>query len=88
LFSLGKLANLLVLILLVEMMVATGLGVSLSDIAGVVRDAPVLVRAGLANFVLVPAIAILLVYIFQAKPMVAVGFLLVAVCPALPSLLP
>jgi bile acid:Na+ symporter, BASS family len=84
LFSLDKLANSLVLVLLIEMMVATGLGVSLSDLAGVLKNANLIARAALANYVLVPATAILLLYLFQTKPMVAAGFLLVAVCPAAP----
>jgi hypothetical protein len=84
LFSLDKLANVLVLILLIEMMVATGLGVSLSDLAGVVKNAGLLARAALANYVLVPAAAILLLYLFQTEPIVAAGFILVAVCPAAP----
>jgi bile acid:Na+ symporter, BASS family len=84
LLSIEKLANLLVLVLLVEMMVTAGLGVSLSELVEVVRNVPLLFRAGLANYVLIPAIAILLLYIFQARPMVAAGFLLVAVCPAAP----
>lgn len=58
--SIEKLADLLVLVLLVEMMVTAGLGVSLSELAEVVRNVPLLFRAGLANYVLVPAIAILL----------------------------
>jgi BASS family bile acid:Na+ symporter len=82
--SLDKIANLLVLILLVEMMMATGLGVSWSNLAGVVRNAKLLARAGLANYLVVPAAALLLLYLFQAKPLVAVGFLLVAVCPGAP----
>jgi BASS family bile acid:Na+ symporter len=84
LFWLEKLANLLVVVLLVEMMVTAGLGVSLSELVEVVRSVPLLFRAGLANYVLVPAIAVLLLYIFQAKPMVAAGFLLVTVCPGAP----
>ena len=86
--SIEKLANLLVLVLLVEMMVTAGLGVSLSELVEVVRNVPLLFRAGLANYVLAPAIAMLLLYVFQAKPMVAVGFLLVAVCPAAPFATP
>jgi len=38
LFSADKLVNPLVLILLIEMMVATGLGVSFGDLAGVVKN--------------------------------------------------
>ena len=83
-FSPDKLVNPLVLILLIEMMVATGLGVSFGDLAGVVKDAGLLARAALANYVLVPAAAILLLYLFHTAPMVTAGFLLVAVCPAAP----
>ena len=83
-FSPDKLVNPLVLILLIEMMVATGLGVSFGDLAGVVKNAGLLARAALANYVLVPAAAILLLYLFHTAPMVTAGFLLVAVCPAAP----
>ena len=83
-FSPDKLVNPLVLILLIEMMVATGLGVSFGDLAGVDKNAGLLARAALANYVLVPAAAILLLYLFHTAPMVTAGFLLVAVCPAAP----
>lgn len=83
-FSPDKLVNPLVLILLIEMMVATGLGVSFGDLAGVVKNAGLLARAALANYVLVPTAAILLLYLFQTDPMVSAGFLLVAVCPGAP----
>jgi bile acid:Na+ symporter, BASS family len=43
-----------------------------------------LARAALANYVLVPTAAILLLYLFQTAPMVSAGFFLVAVCPAAP----
>ncbi len=83
-FSPDKVVNPLVLILLIEMMVATGLGVSFGELAGVVKNAGLLARAALANYVLVPAAAILLLYLFHTAPMVTAGFLLVAVCPAAP----
>jgi BASS family bile acid:Na+ symporter len=50
----------------------------------VIRNAGLLIRTLLANYILVPAIAILLLYLFQAKPLVAAGFLLIAVCPGAP----
>jgi BASS family bile acid:Na+ symporter len=84
LFSPDKLVNPLVLILLIEMMVATGLGVSFDDLAGVVKNAGLLARAAQANYVLVPTADILLLYLFQTDPMVSAGFLLVAVCPGAP----
>lgn len=79
-----RIANLLVLLLLIEMMVTVGLGVSVKDIANVFTNVRLLLRGGLANYVLVPAFTILLLHLFQAQPMVAVGFLLVAVCPGAP----
>jgi bile acid:Na+ symporter, BASS family len=84
LFSLDKLVNAFVLILLIEMMVATGLGVSFGDLRGVVKNGGLLARAALANYVLVPTAAILILYLFQTDPMVSAGFFLVAVCPAAP----
>ncbi|MGB2663936.1 MAG: hypothetical protein WAK48_08040 [Candidatus Acidiferrum sp.] len=66
---LDKLTNVLVLVLLVEMMVAAGLGVSLDGLVNVLRNAPLLISAGLANYVVVPAIFISLLYAFQANPM-------------------
>lgn len=79
-----KIANLLVLILLIEMMITVGLGVPLRSLAVVFADAELLVRAGLANYFVVPAIAITLLYLFRAGPMVSAGFLLVAACPGAP----
>lgn len=81
---LERLTNLLVLILLIDMMVAVGLSVAIKDVAGVVTNLGLLFRAAIANYVLVPAIAIFLLYLFRAQPMVAAGFLLTAVCPAAP----
>jgi BASS family bile acid:Na+ symporter len=73
-----------VLVLLIEVMVSAGLGVSLNDLASVAKNGKLLAYAGLANYILVPGVAILLLFLFQAKPLVAVGFLLVAVCPGAP----
>lgn len=81
---LEKIANLLVLILLVEMMITVGLGVSLRSLMAVFADAELLVRAGLGNYFVVPAIAVSLLYLFHAGPMVSAGFLLVAASPGAP----
>ncbi len=78
---LDKLTNVLVPVLLIETTVAAGLGVSSNDLVSVLRNAPLLISAGLANYVVVPAIFICLLYVFQANPMVALGFLLAGVCP-------
>jgi predicted Na+-dependent transporter len=62
---LDKLANVFVLILLVEMMVTAGLGVSLWDLIAVARNLPPLICAGLANYLFVPAISISLLQLFN-----------------------
>lgn len=76
--------NLLVTLTLVEMMVAIGLGVTLTELVRVATDWPMLARALAANYVGVPAAAVVLLLLFQAQPMVAAGFIIVAVCPGAP----
>jgi BASS family bile acid:Na+ symporter len=76
--------NLLVTITLVEMMAAIGLGVTVRDLAGVARDWRLAGRAALANYVCVPAATVVLLLLFGSNPMVATGFLILAVCPGAP----
>lgn len=82
--SMDKLINLLATIVLIEMMLTIGLGVRSSDITAVARRAGLVFRAALANYVLVPAVAIGLLIVFGAHPMVAAGVLIAAVCPGAP----
>jgi BASS family bile acid:Na+ symporter len=79
-----QLINILVMITLIEMMAAIGLGVALTELVSVVKDWRLLGRAVLANYVCVPAITVGLLFLFQAQSMVAVGFLILAVCPGAP----
>jgi ACR3 family arsenite efflux pump ArsB len=67
--------KILVTITLTAVMVATGLGVSFSEIASVAKDRRVVVRAIVANYVFVPALTVVLILLFRAEPMVAVGYL-------------
>jgi bile acid:Na+ symporter, BASS family len=82
--TVDRFVNLLATVTLFEMMVAIGLGVTLAEITGVVRDWRMLGRAGLANYVIVPAAAVILLHLFHAAPLVAAGFLIAAVCPGAP----
>jgi BASS family bile acid:Na+ symporter len=82
--TVDQLINALVTITLVEMMVTVGLGVTFADLTGVVRNWRLVVRALLANYVCVPAATVGLLVLFHAQPMVAVGFLILAVCPGAP----
>ncbi len=82
--SVDKLINILATIVVVEMMLTIGLGVRFSDITVVARRAGLVIRAALANYVLVPAAAIGLLVLFGAQPMVATGFMIAVVCPGAP----
>jgi bile acid:Na+ symporter, BASS family len=82
--SLDQFINLLVSVTLIEMMVATGLGVTFADVAGVAKNGRLVARAALANYVCVPAATVGLLLLFAPHPMVAAGFLILAVCPGAP----
>jgi BASS family bile acid:Na+ symporter len=82
--SLDRLINILVTIALIEMMVLIGLRVTFAELAGTVRDWRLVSRAAAANYLLVPAVAIALLVLFDASPAVAAGFLILAVCPGAP----
>jgi len=82
--SLDQITNLLVTITLFELMVAVGLSVRLSDLRAVARDWKLAARAVLANYIVVPAATVGLLLLFRSHPMVAAGFLVLAVCPGAP----
>lgn len=82
--AIDQLVNLLAAITLIEMMIALGLGVNASDVIAIGKRPNLLFRAMIANYVLVPLIAVALLLWFQATPMVAAGFLVAAVCPGAP----
>jgi BASS family bile acid:Na+ symporter len=82
--NVDRLINLLVTLTLVAMMTGIGLGVDYARIAAVVRNRNLLLRAGIANYVCVPAITIGLLLWFHSPPLIAAGFLIVAVCPGAP----
>ncbi len=82
--SIDRLINLLVTVTLIEMMVAVGLRVTFVEIVDSARNWRLVAKAVLANYVLVPAVAIVLLLLFRASPMVAAGFLVLAVCPGAP----
>ena len=82
--GLDRLISVLVAVTLIEMMLAIGLGVRLADVIGAARNGPQLLRTGLANYVAVPAAAVLLIRLVGADPLAAIGILLLAVCPGAP----
>jgi BASS family bile acid:Na+ symporter len=82
--NMDRLINILVTITLIEMMVTVGLGVTFSELIHVAMNWRVLGMALLANYLLVPAATVALLLLFKAHPMIAAGFLILAVCPGAP----
>jgi bile acid:Na+ symporter, BASS family len=82
--SIDRIINLLVMVTLIEMMVLTGLRVTFGELGQVVGNLRLVARAAVANYALVPVLAVLLLVMFDAAPMVAAGFLVLAVCPGAP----
>jgi BASS family bile acid:Na+ symporter len=78
------LINVLAAVTLIEMMIAIGLGVTMADVAGVARNRILLLRALVANYIAVPALAVGILLLFQAQSTAAAGFLIAAVCPGAP----
>lgn len=66
------------------MMIGVGLGLNIRDLLNVARDWRLALRAGIANYLLVPGAAVVLIFLFQPNPMVAAGFLIAVVCPGAP----
>ncbi len=82
--SVDRLINLGVTITLIEMMVTIGLGVTISEVVHVARNARLVAQATVANCLLAPAAAVALLLLFHPSPMVAAGLLIAAVCPGAP----
>jgi BASS family bile acid:Na+ symporter len=82
--SLDQMIGPLVSFTLIELMFVTGLHVRLADVVGPARDGNLLLRASLANYVAVPAAAVLLLLLLDADPLTATGILILAVCPGAP----
>jgi BASS family bile acid:Na+ symporter len=77
--------NLLTLTGLVAMMLSMGLKVTLADVLASARSNRRLVALSLvANYLVVPAVTVALLSLFEARAMVAAGFLILAVCPGAP----
>lgn len=76
--------NLIVTVALIEMMITIGLGVTVGDLADVVRDWRLTAKAVWGNYVCVPAAAVGLLWLFRTPSETAAGFLILAVCPGAP----
>src|SRR5262249_19456068 len=82
--DLASLVKLLTIAGLTAIMLSVGMQVKIEEVAAATRRRGV-VGLGLgANFLLVPAVTIGTLYLFDTDPMVSVGFLIMAVCPGAP----
>jgi BASS family bile acid:Na+ symporter len=78
------LVELLTVSALIAMMLSMGLKVKVEEVAASIRKLRLVVAGLVANYVLVPAVTIALLYLFGTDVMVSVGFLILAVCPGAP----
>lgn len=69
---------------LVTIMLSMGLQVKFDSVVASARQIRLTTLCVVANFVLVPLVALGLLYTFRASPLVSVGFFILAVCPAAP----
>jgi BASS family bile acid:Na+ symporter len=79
-----KLINLLVLVTLIQLMFTIGLGVTIKDVIAVATNLRLVASAAVANYLLVPAVTLFLLWLLQSPPLVAAGFLIAASCPGAP----
>lgn len=82
--TLAVLVKLLTLAGLIAVMLSMGLKVQFEEVAASARQARRVALGLVANFVLVPAVTVGLLRVFDPDPMVAAGFLILAVCPGAP----
>jgi BASS family bile acid:Na+ symporter len=69
---------------LATMMLSMGLQVKFEEVLASAGRTRLLSLALIANYMLVPAATIGLLFVFQANPLVSAGFLILAVCPGAP----
>ena len=82
--TLDQLIQIVVVTTLVEMMITSGLGVTLAQLAEVATNWRLVSSAFLANYLCVPLATICLVGLVQPAPAVTAGLLVLAVCPGGP----
>ena len=80
-------ANIVALIMLISLTFGAGLDVNREHLIAVLKNVSLLVRAVLANFVIVPFLGWLLYKLFRLPPLVGTGFLLMAIAPGVPFVL-
>jgi BASS family bile acid:Na+ symporter len=83
---LNTLYNLMSLIFVLGTMISMGLSLTVAQVTGPLRNARFVVMALLANFVVVPVAAYVLIRVFSLDESLAIGLLLVGLAAGAPSL--
>jgi bile acid:Na+ symporter, BASS family len=74
----------LALVLLISLMLQTGLQVDRADLASDLKNVRLLGRALIANVIVVPILGVILVRLFHVSDAIAVGIVLMTICPGVP----
>jgi predicted Na+-dependent transporter len=74
------------IVMLVSLMLSAGMEINREHLMAALKNVSLLVRALLANFIIVPLFGIALVRLFHLEGYVAIGFLLMAIAPGVPFL--
>ena len=79
--------KLVALLMLVSLTFGAGLQVDFDHLITTLKNVPLLVKALIANCVIVPILGVLLVRLFALPEDIATGFLLMAIAPGVPFVL-
>jgi BASS family bile acid:Na+ symporter len=79
--------KLLAVVVLVSLTFGAGLQVERDHLVAIFKNVGLLGRALLANFVIVPVLGVLIAKLFRLPPLIATGFLLMAIAPGVPFIL-
>lgn len=80
------LVKILALVMVVSVMLGAGLQLDPAHLGETLRNYRLMTRALIANFIIVPAIAVFAVRYFQVEPAVAIGIVLMSIAPGVPFL--
>lgn len=80
-------AKIVALLMLVSLTFGAGLQVNFDHLVATLKNVPLLLKALIANCVIVPVLGVLLVRLFALPEEIATGFLLMAIAPGVPFVL-
>ncbi|HEX3370081.1 MAG TPA: bile acid:sodium symporter, partial [Candidatus Cybelea sp.] len=75
------------LLMLISLTLGAGLQVNFDHLIATLKNIPLLAKALIANFVIVPILGVLLARLFALPEEIATGFLLMAIAPGVPFVL-